>query len=243
MEERLQKLLSRAGVASRREAEKLILEGRVKVNGSVVTQLGAKAVWERDKIQVDGRRIGTQKKVYILLYKPKGVITSVSDDRGRKTVVDLLTDVTQRVYPVGRLDYQTEGVLLLTNDGELTNQLIHPKFKVYKTYIAKLKGIPREDELDKLRIGIQLDDGLTQPAKVRLLEGRLDENTSRVEVTIHEGRNRQVRRMFEAIGYPVKNLKRTKFATLGLDGLRRGEYRDLDADEIWQLKNLDKRQK
>lgn len=243
MEERLQKLISRAGVASRREAEKMIQEGRVKVNGKIVTELGAKAVWGRDKIQVDGRRIGDQKKLYILLHKPKGIITSAKDDRGRKTVIDLLTDVDQRVYPVGRLDYQTEGALLLTNDGELTNNLIHPKFKVYKTYVAKLKGIPDEESLDKLRIGITLDDGVTQPAQVRLLEGNLADNTSRVEITIHEGRNRQVRRMFETLGFSVRNLKRTKFASLDLTGLRRGEYRELDADEVWQLKNLDKLKK
>ncbi len=243
MEERLQKLISRAGVASRREAEKLILTGKVQVNGRLVTTLGAKAVWGKDTIVVDGKKLGEQEKVYILLHKPKGVLTSAKDDRGRKTVVDLLTDVPQRVYPVGRLDYQTEGALLLTNDGELTNQLIHPRFKVYKTYVAKVKGVPDEAELDKLRVGIKLEDGVTQPAAVRLLEGSLLDDTSRIEVTIYEGRNRQVRRMFEALGYPVKNLKRTKFATLALDGLRRGEYRDLDGDEIWRLKHLEELQK
>jgi len=236
--ERLQKVMSQAGVASRREAETLIKEGRVAVNGKVVTELGTKVDIDKDKVRVDGKLITSQENIYILMNKPKGVITSVKDDRGRKTVIDLLEGVSQRVYPVGRLDYNTEGLILLTNDGELTNSLIHPKYKVYKTYIAKVQGIPSEDQLDLLRIGIKLEDGVTAPAKVNILDIDPSHNITTFEITIHEGKNRQVRRMCDAIGYPVKNLKRIKFATLTLEGLRRGQYRLLSVDEVENLKTI-----
>jgi len=236
--ERLQKVISQAGVASRREAETLIKEGRVVVNGKVVTELGTKVDINKDKVRVDGKLIASQENIYILMNKPKGVITSVKDDRGRKTVIDLLEGVSQRVYPVGRLDYNTEGLILLTNDGELTNSLIHPKYKVYKTYIAKVQGIPSEDQLDLLRIGIKLEDGVTAPAKVNILDIDPSHNITTFEITIHEGKNRQVRRMCDAIGYPVKNLKRIKFATLTLEGLRRGQYRLLSVDEVENLKTI-----
>lgn len=236
--ERLQKVISQAGVASRREAETLIKEGRVVVNGKVVTELGTKVDINKDKVRVDGKLIASQENIYILMNKPKGVITSVKDDRGRKTVIDLLEGVSQRVYPVGRLDYNTEGVVLLTNDGELTNSLIHPKYKVYKTYIAKVQGIPSEDQLDLLRIGIKLEDGVTAPAKVNIQDIDPSHNITTFEITIHEGKNRQVRRMCDAIGYPVKNLKRIKFATLTLEGLRRGQYRLLSVDEVENLKTI-----
>ena len=236
--ERLQKVISQAGVASRREAEKLIQEGRVVVNGKVVIELGTKVDINKDKVSVDGKKITSQENIYILMNKPKGIITSVKDDRGRKTVIDLLEGVSQRVYPVGRLDYNTEGVLLLTNDGELTNSLIHPKYKIYKTYIAKVQGIPSEDELDVLRIGVKLEDGITAPAKVNILDIDPSRNLTTFEIMIHEGKNRQVRRMCDAIGYPVKNLKRTKFASLTLEGLRRGQYRLLSLDEVENLKTV-----
>ena len=236
--ERLQKVISQAGVASRREAETLIKEGRVVVNGKVVTELGTKVDSNNDKVSVDGKLIGSQENIYIVMNKPKGVITSVKDDRGRKTVIDLLEGISQRVYPVGRLDYNTEGLVLLTNDGELTNSLIHPKYKVYKTYIAKVQGIPSEDQLDLLRIGIKLEDGVTAPAKVNILDIDPSHNITTFEITIHEGKNRQVRRMCDAIGYPVKNLKRIKFATLTLEGLRRGQYRLLSVDEVENLKTI-----
>jgi 23S rRNA pseudouridine2605 synthase len=236
--ERLQKVISQAGVASRREAETLIKEGRVVVNSKVVTELGTKVDINKDKVRVDGKLIASQENIYILMNKPKGVITSVKDDRGRKTVIDLLEGVSQRVYPVGRLDYNTEGVVLLTNDGELTNSLIHPKYKVYKTYIAKVQGIPSEDQLDLLRIGIKLEDGVTAPAKVNIQDIDPSHNITTFEITIHEGKNRQVRRMCDAIGYPVKNLKRIKFATLTLEGLRRGQYRLLSVDEVENLKTI-----
>lgn len=236
--ERLQKVISQAGVASRREAEKLIKEGRVVVNGKVVIELGTKVDINKDKVSVDGKLIDSQENIYILMNKPKGVITSVKDDRGRKTVIDLLEGISQRVYPVGRLDYNTEGLVLLTNDGELTNSLIHPKFKVYKTYIAKVQGIPSEDKLDILRIGVKLEDGVTAPAKVNVLDIDPSHNITTFEITIHEGKNRQIRRMCDAIGYPVKNLKRIKFASLTLVGLRRGQYRLLSIDEVESLKTI-----
>lgn len=236
--ERLQKVMSQAGIASRRESEKMILDGKVKVNGQVITELGKKVDCLKDKIVVNGKLITTQNKIYILMNKPKGIITSVKDDRGRRTVIDLLDGIEQRVYPVGRLDYNTEGALLLTNDGELTNTLIHPKYKIYKTYLAKVIGIPTEEKLDLLRAGVELSDGITAPAYVRLLQRDEMENITKIEITIHEGRNRQVRRMFEKIGYPVKNLKRTEFATLNLSGLKRGQYRMLSESEILELKEL-----
>ena len=168
--ERLQKVISKAGIASRREAEKMITEGRVSVNGKVVTELGTKIDATRDKVFVDNKKIVLEEKVYLILNKPKGIVTTLKDEKGRMTVIDLIKDVPQRVYPVGRLDYNTEGLLLLTNDGELTNKLIHPSFKIYKTYIAKLKGIPQEEKLDILRVGVKLEDGVTAPARVNTLE-------------------------------------------------------------------------
>lgn len=238
MPERLQKLISQAGIASRREAEEMIKAGRVKVNGTVVTEMGAKAEPNYDKIVVDGKPIKTEKLVYILLYKPKGIVTSLRDPEGRKTVTTLLTDIPERVYPVGRLDYNTEGLLLLTNDGELTYALTHPSHEIAKTYQAKVLGLPVEEKLDKLRTGIKLDDGLTAPATVHLVEFDQEKNTTLLEITIHEGRNRQVRRMFDSIGHPVRNLKRTKMAFLTLAGLRRGQYRHLEVDEVRRLKAL-----
>lgn len=236
--ERLQKVISQAGVASRREAEKLILAGRVSVNGKIIMELGTKVDIKFDKVFVDGKSIALEDHIYILLNKPKGVVTTAKDERGRKTVIDLLTEIKQRVYPVGRLDYNTEGVLLLTNDGELTNQLIHPKYKIYKTYIAKVIGIPSEEKLDLLRVGIRLEDGVTAPATIRLLSSDSLTNTAEIEFIIHEGKNRQIRRMCEAIKYPIKSLKRIKFASLSLEGLRRGQYRALSQKEVEELKNL-----
>ena len=231
MEERLQKAMSKAGIASRREAEKLILEGRVSVDGRVVTELGTKVDPLRQKIRVDGKPIGPQEShVYFLLNKPKGYLSTVKDDQGRRTVLDLLPKVKERVYPVGRLDNNTEGLLLVTNDGALMNGLLHPRSEVKKTYVAKIAGELTEDSLDRLRRGVDLEDGRTAPAKVRLLER--DGRISKVEITIHEGRNRQVRRMFAAVGGDVKALKRISFAGLGLDGVKRGAHRPLTAEEV-----------
>lgn len=238
MPERLQKVISQAGIASRRESEELIKAGRVKVNGVVVTELGTKVEPTRDKVAVDNKPIRTEKPVYILLNKPRGIVTTLHDPEGRKTVASLLPDISERIYPVGRLDYNTEGLLLMTNDGELTHALTHPSHEIEKTYRAKVLGRPPEEKLDRLRAGIKLEDGLTAPAKVNAVEYDREKDLSTVEIVITEGRNRQVRRMFEAIGHPVRQLKRVKFAFLTLVGVRRGAYRHLEADEVETLKNI-----
>lgn len=236
--ERLQKVIAYAGVASRRKAEQLIVEGKVKVNGKVVRELGTK-VSNSDTIEVEGVKLEKEDKVYFLLYKPKGYISAVTDDKGRKTVVDIFKKrVPERIFPVGRLDYDTTGLLLLTNDGEFSYQLTHPKFKIDKTYIARVKGVPTVDGLKKLQRGIKLEDGKTAPAKVSMTS--FDEQAGKAicEITIHEGRNRQVRRMFEAIGTPVVKLKRERFAFLDLGNLKPGEYRELTKHEVKQLRVL-----
>lgn len=229
--ERLQKLIAQAGICSRREAEKIILAGRVTVDGKIIRELGTKASTNQ-KICVDDKPLtfGAE-KIYLLLNKPRGYVSTVKDERGRRTVLELLGEnFRERVYPVGRLDLNSEGLLLLTNDGDLTNALIHPRFEVRKTYRAKISGVVTEEKLDKLRAGVELEDGLTAPAEVYLLGENL------VEVTIHEGRNRQVRRMFAAIGCDVKRLRRIKFAGLTLDGLKVGAFRALTAEEVARLK-------
>ncbi len=235
--ERLQKVIAHAGIASRRKAEELIIEGKVKVNGQVVRELGTK-VTASDSIEVEGIKIEKEEKVYYLLYKPRGVISAVSDDRGRKTVVDLFPHVEQRIFPVGRLDYETSGVLLLTNDGDFSNLLTHPRYNIDKTYVAKVKGAPSREDIKKLERGIMLEDGKTAPARLKVLSSNREHGTSIISITIHEGRNRQVRRMFEAIGCPVQKLKREQFAFLGLHGLNAGESRELTAHEVKQLRVL-----
>jgi len=236
MQERLQKVISQAGITSRRNAEKLIIEGRVAVNGKTVTELGTKVEAGRDRIVVDGKLIASQHYVYVLLNKPRGVVSTSSDPQGRKTVIDLVKEVPERIYSVGRLDYNTEGVLLLTNDGELTNALIHPSREIDKTYVAKVCGIPAQEKLDLLRAGIKLSDGITAPALVDIVEIDREQNIATLEITIHEGRNRQVRRMFEAIGHPINSLKRIRFAFITLTGLKRGSYRYLQPHEVEELK-------
>lgn len=234
MEERLQKIISRAGIASRRAAEKLILDGRVFVDGQVVRELGRKCDAARAVISVDGIPIcRAERRVYFLLNKPKGFFSTARDERGRRTVLELLPEVKERVYPVGRLDANTEGLLLITNDGALMNGLLHPRYEVEKTYVAKVTGNLTEASLKLLGQGVLLEDGLTAPARVRLLEQGTE--VSRVEITIHEGRNRQVRRMFSAVGCDVKALKRVAFAGLGLEGVKRGEYRELSREEVAML--------
>jgi 23S rRNA pseudouridine2605 synthase len=234
--ERLQKVLAQAGVASRRKCEEYIEAGRVQVNDETVTTLGVKVDPAVDAIKVDGRPINRQRMQYLLFNKPKGVITSTSDPEGRNVVSDYIKDVKERVYPVGRLDYDSEGVLLLTNDGELANLLTHPRHHVPKTYHATVKGVPHGDLLDKLRGGIKLEDGITAPAEVEYVDINPDKNETIVSITIHEGRNRQVRRMFEAISYPVIKLKRIQFGTLLLAGLQRGKHRALSKAEIEELR-------
>lgn len=236
VEERLQKVLAEAGVASRRKCEAYIQAGRVQVNDKTVTALGVKVDPDVDTIKVDGRPINRQRKTYILFNKPKGVITSASDPQGRTVVTDYIKDVKERIYPVGRLDYDSEGLLLLTNDGELANLLTHPRHHVPKTYHATVSGVPHGDLLDKLRQGVRLEDGVTAPAEVEYVDVDPDNNVSVISITIYEGRNRQVRRMFEAIGYPVSRLKRVQFGPLGLAGLPRGKHRRLTDAEVEALR-------
>lgn len=236
--ERLQKVIAYAGVASRRKAEQLIVEGKVKVNGKVVKELGTK-VAASDEIEVEGVKLEKEDKVYFLLYKPRGYISAVTDDKGRKTVTDIFKKkVYQRIFPVGRLDYDTTGLLLLTNDGEFSYQLTHPKFKIDKTYIARVKGVPTKEGLMKLQSGIKLEDGKTAPPKVSMTSYDEAAGKAICEITIHEGKNRQVRRMFEAIGTPVVKLKRERFAFLDLGGLVPGEYRELTKHEVKLLRVL-----
>lgn len=235
MEERLQKFLARSGVASRREAEKMITEGKVKVNGHVVTELGTKVVPGKDKIYMNNVHIRPEKLIYILFNKPKGVVTTLSDPEGRKTVADFVGEIKERVYPVGRLDYNTEGLLLLTNDGTLAQGMTHPKHHVPKTYQVTAVGIIMEEQLDKLRLGVMLEDGKTAPAVVQLIEYIHEKNVSVFNITIYEGRNRQVRRMCDAIGHPVRALVRTKMANLTMAGIGKGKFRYLEDKEVKAL--------
>ncbi|MRN53428.1 pseudouridine synthase [Paenibacillus monticola] len=236
--ERLQKILAQAGVASRRKCEEMILAGKVEVNGELVTTLGTKVDPAQDIIKVSGRLIRSENKIYIMFNKPKGVITSASDPKGRKVVTDYLKGINERVYPVGRLDYDTEGLLLLTNDGEFANLLTHPKHHVPKTYHATVKGVPHGSALDKLKTGIKLEDGMTAPAEVEYKDIGEGNKESVISITIHEGRNRQVRRMFEAISHPVIRLKRISFGDILLQNLKRGSYRHLTKDEINHLQQI-----
>lgn len=236
--ERLQKILANAGVASRRKCEELILSGKVMVNDEVVTTLGTKADPNVDVITVNGKTIGAEKKVYIVFNKPKGVITSASDPQGRKIVTDYLKGIKERLYPVGRLDYDTEGLLILTNDGDFAHLLTHPKHHVSKTYLATVKGVPHGTELDKLKQGIMLEDGITAPAEVEYHDIDPEGKQSTISITIHEGRNRQVRRMFDAISHPVLKLKRISFGDLFLGNLKRGIYRHLTKEEVEGLYKL-----
>jgi pseudouridine synthase len=234
---RLQKILSQAGVASRRAAEKLIADGRVTVNGKTILTMGVKADPQQDDIRVDGRRIkAAAQPRYILLYKPTGFVTTRSDPQRRRTVIDLLAGVREYVYPVGRLDYDTEGLLLLTNDGDLAARLTHPRHGVARTYEARVAGMPDREALERLRNGIPLDGKRTLPADVVLLnEGRRDRDGI-VRLTIREGRNRQVRRMCEAVGHPVQQLKRTKSGSVGDRKLKPGQWRELTPQEVAALK-------
>lgn len=235
--ERLQKRIANSGYTSRRKAETLITEGKVKVNGQVVIELGTK-VSHSDTVEVEGIKIEQEDKMYILFYKPTQVITSVSDDRGRKVVTDYFEDIETRIYPVGRLDYDTSGVLLLTNDGEFTNLMTHPRYHIKKKYVAKLKGYLMREQVKELEQGIELEDGFTQPAQVKIKRQDKEKNTTLVEITISEGRNRQVRRMFEYFGHEVNKLTRIQFGPLDLKGLNAGEGRVLTPHEVKTLRHL-----
>lgn len=233
--ERLQKVLSSCGVASRRASEKLILERRVRVNGVIVTELGTKVNPQKDIILVDGKRIVAPKKVYYLFNKPKGVISTVTDPQGRRTVLSYFEKEKERLYPIGRLDQYTEGLLLLTNDGELANILMHPSHEVEKTYEVKVKGRVSDPVLETLATGVPLEDGMTAPATVTYQEYDRKTDISHITITIHEGRNRQVRRMVEHFGFRVHNLKRSQYAGLSLKGVKRGAYRQLTREEVQEL--------
>ncbi len=235
---RLQKYMALCGVAARRKCEEIIRQGRVSVNGRIVTEMGTQ-VEPGDEVLLDGRKLTFEdRKTVILYHKPAGEVTTVSDDRGRDTVMDRFRDFAWRLYPVGRLDYDTEGVLLLTNDGDLAQSLTHPSKEVDKSYLARISGSLTEEEAGQLRRGVFLegDERRTWPAKVRIL--RTGEIWSEALITIHEGRNRQVRRMIEAVGHQVVLLRRVRFGTVTLGNLKRGEWRELTEDEIRKLKKI-----
>lgn len=231
---RINKYLAEYGVGSRRECDRLVEEGVVKINDRIARP--GDDVAESDRVTVRGKRLSDKEAAcYVMLHKPKGYITTVKDDKGRKTVMELV-DVNRRLFPVGRLDYDTEGLLILTNDGELANRLTHPRNEVNKTYIARISGMLQESERAQLERGVELDGVKTAPARVKILAR--DQHHTRVEITIHEGRNRQVKRMFEAVGKEVEFLKRVAVGELRLGGLKRGTYRFLNEREIDYLKNV-----
>lgn len=238
MLERLQKAIAQAGVCSRRKAEELITQGKVTVNGKVVTELGTK-VSEKDKIAVDGKPLYNKEKlIYLVLNKPRNTIASASDDRGRKTVLDCIENIKQRIYPVGRLDFDTTGVLLLTNDGNMSNRLTHPSSEIDKVYIATIKGEITKEDLAIIEDGVVIDGKKTSPCKAVLNKYNKEKNKSVVELTIHEGRNHQVKKMFEAINKEVIKLHRDSFAGISSKGLYEGQYRKLTPKEISDLKKL-----
>ncbi len=234
MQERLQKILAQAGVASRRHAEEMIVAGRVTVNGQVVTVLGSKADVVIDQITFDGKQLRpAEKKVYYLIHKPAGYVTTLKDPQGRPIVTSLLKEVRERVYPVGRLDYNSEGLLLITNDGEWANRLAHPRHEVEKEYHVRVRGEISTMQLNQLAAGIKLEDGMTAPAKTARISQ--SENNSWFSMVIHEGRFRQVRRMCAEIGLTVVRLKRVRYGCVDLGTLKPGEYRTLSPQEVKQL--------
>ena len=234
---RLQKYIANAGIASRRGAEKIIAEGRVAVNGEIIREMGVQIDENYDTVEVDGEKIkSAEKKYYIMLNKPTGFVTTVSDDKGRPTVMELISDISARLYPVGRLDYDTEGLLLMTNDGDLTYRITHPKHDVKKTYVAEVTGNITMDTINQLRRGVIIDGFKTSPAEVEVV-GATQYGT-KIEITIHEGKNRQVRKMFESLGCIVKKLKRVSEAGLNLGHLPSGKWRKLSESEVNMLKKI-----
>ena len=232
--ERLQKVIANSGYTSRRNAEKLILDGKVSVNGVVVKELGTKVNFE-DKILIDGIEISkSDKKVYYILNKPRGYISSASDDKGRKTVIDLI-DTDMRIYPIGRLDYNTTGLLLLTNDGDFANHLMHPKNNIKKTYLAKIEGLLTKSDIDSLKKGIVIDGRKVDTSNFKLRRKDIEKNNSMVEITIIEGRNHIVKKIFSSLKHDVIKLTRTNYAFLNINGLKSGEYRELTIKEVKKL--------
>lgn len=235
--ERLQKVMAHAGIASRRKSEEIIESGRVTVNGEVVKELGTK-VSNNDQISVDGIPIERETKIYVLLNKPRETISTVDDDKNRDTVVGLIEGVEERIYPVGRLDWDTTGALLLTNDGDLSFKLTHPSFEFPKTYVAKVKGQMQKKEAAKLARGIRLEGVMTAPAKVSILSYDRPTNMTMARITLHEGKNHQVKNMFKEIGYPVEKLTREQFGFLTTDGLQSGDWRFLTPHEVRKLEHM-----
>jgi len=234
---RLQKYMAQCGIASRRKCEEMIIAGRVAVNDIGIQKMGVDIQPEVDNITVDGKRIRPEvKNHYIIFNKPSGIVTTVHDQFGRKTIMSYFQDIPERIFPIGRLDYDSEGLLILTNDGKLTYRLTHPKHQVKKTYIVKVKGIPTLNQLKIIQNGVILDRIKTAPADVKIMNN--NENTSILEIQIHEGRNRQVRRMFEWIGYSVINLRRSQIGSLSLGNLQPGEWRYLSDKEVHYLYSL-----
>lgn len=234
MEEiRLQKYMADAGIASRRKCEQYILEGKVEVNNNTVTELGTKINPNKDIVKFNGKEVKiTQQNIYILLNKPIGYVTTVKDQFSRQTVLDLVKGVNQRVVPVGRLDMYTSGALILTNDGDFVYKVTHPKHEIEKTYVATIRGIIDSNAIEKLKKGVEIEDYTTKPAKVKILKTDVEKNISRVEIVIHEGKNREVRKMCEAVGYKVIALHRSKIGNLDVKDLKIGQWRYLSKDEI-----------
>ena len=234
---RLQKFLANNGVDSRRKCEEHILNGKVTVNGKVTQELGFKVNPNKDKVCFDGKliRVEKTKLAYILINKPEGYVTTLNDEFDRPKVIDLLKGVKERILPVGRLDMYTSGALILTNDGDFIYKVTHPKHEVEKTYIAKIKGIIPEKELEKLRLGVEIEDYVTAPAKVSLTEKNKDKNTCSIKLIIHEGKNRQIRKMFECIGFDIKKLHREKIGQISTEGLKLGQWRYLEKYEVASL--------
>ena len=235
MEERLQKYLAECGVASRRKCEEYILQGKVKVNNKIITELGTKINPEKDKVTFEGKKVKkVNQKVYILLNKPIGYVTTAEEQFGRDKVLDLVK-VKERIVPVGRLDMYTSGALILTNDGEFVYKVTHPKHEITKTYTVTIHGIITKQEVEQLSNGVKIDDYITKPAKVKILKTDEEKNISRIEITIHEGKNRQVRKMCEAIGKKVIALHRSKIGNIGVKDLKLGQWRYLKENEVKQL--------
>jgi 23S rRNA pseudouridine2605 synthase len=236
--ERIQKILAKAGIASRREAERMVIERRVTVNGKVIETLGFKADPSKDHIKVDGKRLDpVEAKVILLLNKPRGYLSTVKDPRGRRTVLDLLKNVKGRIYPVGRLDMDAEGLLLLTNDGDLAHHLSHPRFSIPKTYLVKVAGTPEERKLTRLTRGVRLEDGGAKAVSCHVILQR--EKNSWVRIVVTEGRNRLVKRMFSTIGHPVLKLKRIEYGPIQLGNLPFGQFRFLTPEEMEKLKKIE----